>query len=47
MTVERMITGAALVLPTSAALTIALILNKLSAELSEFLRDCPDHPQLG
>jgi hypothetical protein len=41
MTDEQMIVGAALVLPGFAALTIALILNRLSAELSEFLRDCP------
>lgn len=47
MTEERMIAGAALALPTFAALTIALIVKKLSSDLSELLRDCPDAPQLG
>jgi hypothetical protein len=47
MTDEQMIVGAALVLPGFAALTIALILNRLSAELSEFLRDCPGAPHPG
>jgi hypothetical protein len=45
MTEERMIAGAALALPTFAALTIALIVRKLSTELSQFLRECPDAPQ--
>lgn len=45
MTEERMIAGVALALPAFAALTIALIVTKLSTELSEFLRDCPDAPQ--
>jgi hypothetical protein len=47
MTAERMIAGGALVLPTFAAATIALILKKLSAELSEFLRERPDAQDAG
>jgi hypothetical protein len=47
MTDVQMIVGAALVLLGFAALTFALILNRLSAELSEFLRDFPGAPHPG
>jgi len=46
MTEERVIV-AALALPSFAALTIALILSRLSAELSEFLLDCREAPHPG
>jgi hypothetical protein len=42
MTVEEMIAAGTLVLPTLAAAMIAVILKKLSDELSEFLGEDPD-----